>query len=97
MYGNAELGPAGIGVELVQRPEAENMTGIDRVRIADPGLDLGHRKLARPSGKRRARRDWRARPALFGLVAQRRGAPDLRVRRESALEPDRAQYRVQPQ
>src|SRR5207237_9762761 len=63
MHGNAELGPAGIGVELIERPETEDVAGIDRIGIAGPGLDLGHRELARPGGKRRAGRDRPARAA----------------------------------
>ena len=51
----AELGAAGIGVEFVQRPQPEDMAGIDRIRIAQPGLDLRHRKLSRPRRERRTR------------------------------------------
>ena len=29
------------GIERVQRPELQNMLGVDRVRIPQPGLDLG--------------------------------------------------------
>ena len=37
---DAALGAAGIGVERVERLEAQDMAGIDRVGIAQPGLDL---------------------------------------------------------
>src|SRR5205807_632002 len=47
MHGDAELRPAGIGVELVERPETEDVAGIDRIGIAYPGLDLGDRKSTR--------------------------------------------------
>ena len=55
MNGGAELGAAGIGVEFVQSPQPEDMAGIDRIGIAQPGLDLRHRKLSRPRRERRTR------------------------------------------
>src|SRR5271155_1552004 len=36
----AEFSAAGIGVEFLQRPQSEDMAGIDRIGIAQPGLDL---------------------------------------------------------
>jgi len=46
----AEIGPVGVGIELVERLEAKYVAGVNRVRIAQPGLDLRHRQLARARG-----------------------------------------------
>ncbi len=56
----AALGRAGIGVERLERREAEHVARIDRIGIAHPGLDLGDREPARPGGDRRARLGRRA-------------------------------------
>ena len=64
---DAEIGAAGIGVERVERSQPQDMAGVDRVGVAQPGLDLGHRQLARPRGERRARRGWR-RGSVFHRV-----------------------------
>ena len=44
---------------------AQDVAGVDRVGIADPGLDLRHRQPARPGGERRARFGRRRRAAAW--------------------------------
>src|SRR6516162_4689294 len=44
---DAEIGPAGVGIEFVEWLELEDMAGINRIGVAQPSLDLGHRELAR--------------------------------------------------
>src|SRR5206468_10795384 len=68
MDGDAEIGAAGSGIELVQRFEIEDMPGIDRIGVAQPGLDLRHRKPARARGKWRPRCRRRQRPVSFRFV-----------------------------
>ena len=52
---DAEIGAAGVGVELVERLELEDVAGVNRIGVAQPGLDLRHRELARARGERRPR------------------------------------------
>ena len=80
---DAEIGAAGIGVELVERLQFEDMAGIDRVGVAEPGLDLGDRQPARPRGERRARRG----------AAAAAGIPRRRAVRPRPAPPDRARAR----
>ena len=54
----ALVGGAGVGVDIVERPQAEDMAGINGVRIAQPGFDLGDGEAARAGIERRA---WRRR------------------------------------
>ena len=44
----AALRQAGIGIERIERAQPQNVPRIDRIGIADPGLDRGDRELARP-------------------------------------------------
>ena len=91
---DAEIGAAGVGVELVERPQPQDMAGIDRVGIAQPGLDLRHRQLARPRRERRARRGGRLRAAVRrGWSRAGGGRGDLRVGPERAA---RARPRAAP-
>ncbi len=80
---DAEIGAAGIGVELVQRLQLQDVAGVDRVGVAEPGLDLGDRQPARPRGERRARRG----AAAMARIAPRRG------RRPRPASPGRVQAR----
>ena len=76
--------------------EPQDVAGVDRVGIAQPGLDLGHRQPARPRGERRARLGRRQRPVVRRRRAARRPRRS-RLGSERAVEPDRAQHRVEPQ
>ena len=68
----------------VQRPQPQDVAGVDGVGVADPALDAGHRQLARPRRQRR-RRAWAAarragaersrRIERAGPGEQRRAAP----------------------
>jgi hypothetical protein len=40
-------------VDRIERQQRENMPGVDRVRIAQPVLDFGHRERQRPRADRR--------------------------------------------
>ena len=46
VHDGAALRRRRIGVERIERPEPENLLGVDRVGIAYPGLDAGHGNLA---------------------------------------------------
>ena len=96
MDDRAELGTAGIGIELVQGPQPEDMAGIDRIGIAQPGLDLRHGKLSRPRRERRTRLRWRKRPVVLRPIDQLRRLLHHLVGLERAIETDSAQYRVEP-
>ena len=94
---DAEIGTAGVGIELVQRLELEDVAGIDRIGVAQPGLDLRHREPARPRGERRpgcGRRQW---PVMFGPVDLLGGGLDRLVRPERMIESGGAQYRIEAQ
>ena len=57
----AALGRAGRGVHHVERPQAQNVLGVDRIRIAQPMLDFGDREALRPRRPRRRGRGLRRR------------------------------------
>src|SRR5579875_713640 len=56
----AELGPAGIGIERIERLQLQDMTGVDRIGVAHPGFDFGHRQAARARGQRQGGSSIRA-------------------------------------
>src|SRR5262249_33426924 len=92
----AELCPAGIGVQLFKRPEPENMTGVDRVRITQPSLDVSHRELSWPRrerGTRFGRREW----PVFGLVNQLAGPGHGTVGSKRSIKSGCAQHSVEAQ
>lgn len=64
-------------VQRVERAEAEDLAGVDRVRIADQGLDSGNGEPVRAGGDRRAGRG-------AGRCGNRRGG---RVERGSERQP----------
>ena len=84
---DAELGPAGIGIELVERLEPEDVAGVDRIGVAQPGLDLGDRQLARARGERRARRGRRQRPVVRGWSISSAGRRRSRARPSAPSSP----------
>ncbi len=57
----AALGGAGRGIDRIERPQAQNVLGVDRIGIAQPMFDLGDRKAFRPRRARRRRRRLRRR------------------------------------
>ncbi len=65
---DAALGQARVLVDRVDRPQAQDVARIDRVGIADPGLDRGDRELARPGFDRRPWRGRRAGRVLARIV-----------------------------
>ena len=85
----AAVARAGRRVDGVERPQLENVLGVDRVGIAQPVLDLGDRERRRPRVERRLRRGprrWRlhlgglverARPGEISLAALARRVPAL--------------------
>ena len=90
----------GLGVELVERLQVQHVAGIDRVGIADPGLDLrsptaGAAAPPAAGAARRPRSARRVRLLDRSAAAQR---DDLRQAGPSAVsEADRAQHRIEPQ
>ncbi len=92
----AEFGAAGVGVEFVERLQTEDVAGVDRVGIAQPGLDLGDRERARARRQRRAGCGRRVRLVRRG-VEHFGNARDGRRRGQGAVQSDRAQYGVEPQ
>ena len=78
--------------------ELEDVAGVDRIGIAQPGLDLRHRQLARARGERRARRGRRQRPVVSAARRMPLGGDLGRLGPTAApSEPDRAQHGVEPQ
>jgi hypothetical protein len=66
---DAEIGAVWVGVERVAGLELEDVAGVDRIGVAQPGLDLRDRQPPRPRGERRARRREGDRAVLARLVA----------------------------
>ena len=64
----AALGGAGFGADRIERGEPQDVLGVDRIGIAQPVLDLGHRKAGRPCRARRFRRRLRLRRNRLGPV-----------------------------
>ena len=64
----AALGGAGFGADRIERGEPQDVLGVDRIGIAQPVLDLGHRKAFRPCRARRFRRRLRLRRNCLGPV-----------------------------
>jgi hypothetical protein len=92
----AELCPAGIGVQLFKRPEPENMAGVDRVGITQPGLDVSDRELSWPRrerGTRFGRREW----PVFRLVNQLDGPGHGTVGSKRRIKAGGAQHGVEAQ
>ena len=93
----AAIGGIGIGIDGIEGIEAQDAPGIDRIGIADPGLDLRHREALRArrhrrARGRRARGQDRAWLVEFGLPAE----PDAGMER-LGLDPDQAQQAVESQ
>ena len=93
----AALGGAGLGADRLERGEPQDVLGVDRIRIAQPVLDLGHRKAGRPCRARRFRRRLRrrrdclrpvelARPGEVIVAAFARVFPALAGDRGEALD-----------
>ncbi len=97
MNGDAEIGATGVGVELVQRHEIEDVAAIDRIGVAQPGLDLGHRELAWARSERRPGRWRRERAVSFGLVDLVGRELHRLIRSECSVEAGGVQYRIEPQ
>ena len=70
----AALGRARRRVDLIERRQAQDALGVDRIRIAQPVLDVGHRQARRPRGARRRRRRARRGRDLFRVVQRARAA-----------------------
>ena len=96
MDADAEIRSTGIGVQFVQGCQTQDMAGIDRVGIAEPGLDLGDRQLAWPRGKRWARRG-RRRGSVFHSVEPVGDSQDRRIGPQRMVEAARAQHCVKAQ
>ena len=64
----AALGGAGFRADRIERGEPQDVLGVDRIRVAQPVLDLGHRKARRPCRARRFRRRLRLRRNCLGPV-----------------------------
>src|SRR5579863_5076636 len=87
--GDAEIGAVGLGVERVERPQPQDMLGVDRIGIAPPRFDVGNRQ---PAWAGRERWAWRRTlNALTGLrpVGIRGRGGDFRVGAEPSVEPGR--------
>ena len=97
MDGDAEIGAAGVGIELVQRHEIEDVAGIDRIGVAQPRFYLGHRELAWARSERRPRRRGRQRAVLFGLVDLVGRELHRLIPSECPIETSGAQHRIEPQ
>ena len=83
-------------VQCIQWPQLQHVFGINRVRIAQPGFDLGHRQPARPRLHRRARRGaWQA-LALRHRHHLRRQRGEVRYGCDDIFQPA-FRRRVQPQ
>ena len=65
----------GVGAQRVERAQAQDVPGVDRIGVADQRLDLGDRQLLRARRDRRARRGARARCAPDRALAGRRRPP----------------------
>ena len=74
MHQRAVIGRVGRFVERLQRGQLQHVARIDRVGIAQPGLDLGHAEPARTQRHRRAG-PRRARPGAAGPRAGPGRAP----------------------
>ncbi len=69
----AALGGARLGIDRIERPQAQNVLGVDRIGVAQPMLDLGDRKTFRP--RRRAAASARAAAPARPAPADRARAP----------------------